>query len=249
MLSEVTGIRHNLLFFHSSECLNRGQLECLEGYIERRLKHEPYQYIFGHAEFRELDLSVGRGCLIPRPETEYLVDIVKRGLVEGSAVCELGVGSGAISLSLGFELPGVRVYGVEKSELALSWAEGNLARYGLKNVEFFKGDLFSPFAGSGLLFDCIVGNLPYIAESEELSLPLNVRNFEPREALFSYDDGLGLTKKAIIDSCLFLKPGGFLIFETGEEQGEVLRDFALGYYSDVLILRDQYKVNRYLYML
>jgi len=247
ILSEVTGIPHTTLIIHKNTALSAEQEKLAHSFLERRLRHEPWQYIFGWAAFRQLELKVGPGVLVPRPETELLVELVMRSLKPGSCVCELGVGSGAISLALASERPDLWLYGSEYSEDALKWANRNLQTLSLGNVSFHQGNLFSPFAG--MQFDAVVANLPYISEEERPFLPQNVRDFEPEEALFASENGFSVITRAIREAPEYLKKEhSFLFFEIGESQGEKALNVAADtvFFHDIKIEKDQYNVPRFL---
>ena len=213
-------------------------------FLDRRLRHEPYQYIFGHASFRDLELLVGPGCLIPRPETEVLVDHILSGLPHGASVCELGTGSGAIALSLASERPDLAVCASELSANAFAWAVKNRERLHLERVRLEQGDLFEPFGAEQ--FDVIAANLPYIAEWERRLLPRNVRDFEPDEALFAPDGGFALILRAIMEAPMHLRPHGRIFLEIGEEQGARCLDAAVAaHYRRSEIRVDQYGAPRF----
>ncbi len=246
--SEVLGLRGLELLIHDPEPLTDAQRLRAEEFLSRRLKQEPFQYIFGWTPFRELDLKVGPGVLIPRPETEYLLDLVLKRLPEHAAVCELGIGSGAISLSLAFERRDLTIYGSELSDAAFRWAELNRKALDLPNVHFLQGNLYDPFP-AGLKFDAVVANLPYIAEEERSGLPPNVRDYEPPEALFASDHGYALMERAIREAPLHLRSDrAMLFFEIGETQGGRLLEFVLreGFFTEAEVLPDQYGVPRLL---
>ncbi|MBR3507006.1 MAG: peptide chain release factor N(5)-glutamine methyltransferase, partial [Lentisphaeria bacterium] len=195
IVCEAAGIPDREFPLYAHEPLTAEMQTRAESFAVRRLRNEPWQYIFGHAPFRDLELAVGPGCLIPRPETEYSIDLMLDGLQQGASVCELGIGSGAISLALASERPDLTLVGVELSLDALKWAELNLKKLALPNVTFLQGDLFDPVAGQK--FDLIVANLPYIPERDRDSLPPNVRGYEPDEALFGGADGLNVIARAL----------------------------------------------------
>ncbi len=248
IVSEILHLRGFELLLHDSDELTESQLAQAEDFRRRRLLHEPFQYIFGWTPFRELDLKVGPGVLIPRPETEFILDLILKKLPRNGLVCELGTGSGAIALSLGFERPDLQVCASEISPSALHWAELNLRTLKLPNVRFFPGSLFDPFP-SDLKFDAVIANLPYIAEEERPDLPPNVRDYEPPEALFAPDHGYALIEQAIREAPKHLAPeSAQLFFEIGETQGERLKDFVLaqGFFTTAEILPDQYGVPRLL---
>lgn len=247
MLEEITGIRHNLLWMEHGRTISPEELVRAENYMERRLAHEPFQYICGWEDFRNLKLNVAPGCLIPRPETEVLVDLVLKALPRRGHACELGTGSGAIALSIAYERPDSRVTASEISPEAFAIAEANRKKYDLKNATILQGDLFAPFDPDDK-FDLLVANLPYIPEAARETLPENVRNYEPALALFADHDGLALIERALLEAPSFLKPGAALFFEMGEEQGAALAGFAqrLNCYSEIRVLPDQYGADRFL---
>ena len=181
IVCEAAGIPDREFALHAHEEATSEVQGRAESFLMRRLANEPWQYIFGHAPFRSLELVVGPGCLIPRPETEYSIDLMLGDLPHGASVCELGAGSGAISLALASERPDLTVVGVELSPDALKWAELNLKKLALPNVTFLQGDLFAPVAGRR--FDLVAANLPYIPEGDREKLPPNVIGYEPGEAM------------------------------------------------------------------
>ena len=247
--AEVLGIRGLELLLHDPEPLTESQLLRADEYLQRRLKNEPFQYIFGWTPFREIDLKVGPGVLIPRPETEFILDFVLKKLPRNAAVCELGTGSGAISLSLASERPDLSLYGSEISPEAFHWSELNRKTLDLPNVHFFSGSLYDPFPAD-LKFDAVVANLPYVAEEERPDLPPNVRDYEPETALFAPDRGCAVIEQAIREAPAHLKPDAAqLFFEIGETQGERLRRFTLsqGFFTSACVLPDQYGAPRLLY--
>ncbi|MBO5760335.1 MAG: peptide chain release factor N(5)-glutamine methyltransferase [Lentisphaeria bacterium] len=247
--SEVLSIPHIELVLYPERIITDAEYEKMESFAARRLKNEPFQYIFGWTPFREIDLSVAPGVLIPRPETEAMVDLVLKNLPLRGTLCELGIGSGAISLSVAYERRDVKVAGSEISLKALEIAEENRKKLSLENVQFFQGDLYSPFAGKS--FDVIVANLPYIPWKEEKNLPPNVRDYEPREALFADDEGFAIIERAILDSPLYLKKdsSGAIIFELGGEQGCRAVETAekTGFFTECRIEEDIFHVPRFLY--
>ncbi|MBR4884225.1 MAG: peptide chain release factor N(5)-glutamine methyltransferase [Lentisphaeria bacterium] len=247
MLEEVTGIRHNLLWTESERGLSPEEQTRAEDYMMRRLAHEPFQYICGWEDFRELKLNVAPGCLIPRPETELLVDFVLKALPRNGHACELGTGSGAIALSIAKERPDSRVTASEISPDAFAIAESNRKKYGLNNVSIVRGDLFASFDPE-VKFDLLVANLPYIPEAVRDTLPRNVRDYEPSLALFADHEGMALIERALLEAPRYLKPGAPLFFEMGEEQGAALAGFARtqNCYAGIKILQDQYGVDRFL---
>lgn len=244
IVCESAGVPDREFALHAHGPAASGVCERAESFLTRRLAHEPWQYIFGHAPFRDLELAVGPGCLIPRPETEYSVDLMLNGLPRGASVCELGVGSGAISLALASERPDLTVVGTELSPDALKWAERNLKTLGLPNVTFLRGDLFEPVAGRK--FDLVAANLPYIPERDRAALPPNVRDYEPAEALFGGPDGLDVIARALKRAPLFLNPSGRVFFELDPCNAARALELASGSFRAPALLHDQYGVVRFL---
>jgi len=244
IVCEAAGIPDREFPLYAREPISPDARARAESFLARRLKNEPWQYIFGHAPFRDLELAVGPGCLIPRPETEYSVDLMLDGLPHGASVCELGVGSGAISLALASERPDLTLVGIELSPDALKWAELNLKKHALSNVTFLQGDLFRPVAGRK--FDLIVANLPYIPECDRDSLPPNVRGYEPDEALFGGADGLDVIARALEQSPAFLNPGGRIFFELDPCNADRALELASRYLNRPELLNDQYGTVRFL---
>lgn len=244
IVCEAAGIpdREFPLYAHA-QLTSEAQVQA-ESFAARRLKNEPWQYIFGHAPFRDIELAVGPGCLISRPETEYSIELMLDGLPHGASVCELGVGSGAISLALASERPDLTVVGVELSPDALKWAELNLKKLALPNVTFLHGDLFAPVAGRR--FDLIVANLPYIPEGDRDKLPPNVRGYEPDEALFGGADGLDIITRALEQASSFLNLGGRIFFELDPCNADRAFKLASKYLNRPALLHDQYGAVRFL---
>ena len=185
--------------------------------VNRRLSHEPLQYITGEAHFRDLTLEVGPGVLVPRPESELMVSYLlalieqKEGLV---SVIDLGAGSGALSIALSTECDRVRAIAVEKSPEALLWLRKNVARY-VEEMRVVEGDVKD--ALPDVKADFVIANPPYVPDDQEL--PADVRN-EPSEALFGGATGLEIPKVFIEAAARLLKPGGVLAIEHTELQGQ-----------------------------
>lgn len=241
LLADAAGMPHTLVPF-SSLVPDEDVLKTAEARLRRRLAGEPYQYIAGWAAFRELRLSVGPGCLIPRPETELLVDRILEVLPRNGRFCEWGTGSGAIAFSVACERTDAEVSASELSPDAFAWAEKNRAALQLSRVRLRQGDLGAPFDGER--FDVIAANLPYISLDEKESLPVNVRDWEPPEALFADRNGLALVERAVREAPCRLKPGGTLLLEIGETQGAALLDFAKAW-KHAEIAKDQYGADRF----
>jgi release factor glutamine methyltransferase len=219
LLAGVLGLKRLDLYLQFDRPLRPAELEEYRSRLKRRARHEPLQYIAGHADFRELRLKVDRRVLIPRPETEVLVGEVlawARGGA-GLSALDIGTGSGAIALSLATEGDFARVVGVDLSEEALEVARENLAAVGgAVPVELRHGSLFDAVVGER--FDVVVSNPPYVGERERETLDREVRDWEPAAALFSGDDGLDLIRTLVSRAPDHLTPGGLLALEIGAEQ-------------------------------
>lgn len=186
--------------------------ECLR----RRLDREPLQYIFGRAYFHDLELEVTPAVLIPRPETELLVDRVLELLPETGSLLDLGTGSGAIALAAAKHRPRAQVVGAELSPEALRIARKNLCRFGFGNVELVQSDLFSALGGRR--FDVIAANLPYVPEEDRPLLAPEVALREPAAALFAAAGGTAVIMRALDGTAEHLVPGGHAIFELDPRQ-------------------------------
>lgn len=188
----------------------------------RRAKGEPLQYVIGTAAFRHLELSVGPGVLVPRPETEVLVERALDRLPEDGAIVDVGTGSGAIALAIRHERPDARVWATDDSEEALRYARDNRARLDL-DVEILRGSLFEPLPGSMRGdFDVIVANPPYVSETETHLVGQDVLEHEPDHAVFGGSDGLRIVTTLVSQALPWLRPGGWLVCEIGQGQSEAV---------------------------
>jgi len=196
--------------------------------LERRLEGVPLAHLTGTKEFWSIPIEVTPSVLVPRPETEGLVEkVLELSTREAETIVDVGTGSGCIAIALAKELPRAEIHAVDISERALRVARRNAARHKARRIEFHRSDLLSAFRGTGRKFDFIVSNPPYIARGEWDGLPADVRDFEPRRALLAGESGLELIERLVRRAGTFLRPGGYLIFEIGEEQ----RDRVLGLFG------------------
>ena len=222
LLSHALGRDRAWLYAHADDALAAADAVRFHSLLMRRAAGEPLAYIIGHREFWSLELSVTPAVLIPRPETELLVELALRKTPQGTEVdiADLGTGSGAIALALARECPRARLLATDASAAALMVARGNAERLGVGNVEFAKGDWCAALGSAK--FDLIVSNPPYIADADAHLHQGDLR-FEPRGALASGADGFDAIRVIVRDAPVHLKPGGWLLFEHGYEQGVAAR--------------------------
>jgi release factor glutamine methyltransferase len=193
--------------------------------INRRLAGEPIQYIFGETEFYGLPFQVTRDVLIPRPETEHLVEKVLElaGQFTQPRIVDVGAGSGAIAVTLAAKLPDAQLTAIDLSAPALAIAEENAKRNGVV-LRFLRGDLLSPVAREH--FEIVVSNPPYVPRADLATLSVEVRDYEPELALFAGDDGLEVYRRLIPAAFEVLAPGGFVALEIGYDQSPAIAAFS-----------------------
>jgi len=204
--------------------------------LDRRSAHEPLQYLTGVAYFRHLELKVGPGVLVPRPEIELLVEAVLTFIEkrEGEvSVVDLGAGSGALALAIATEAPQTHVIAVEKSPAAIEWLKENVSFIDEK-VRILESDVATALVG--VKCDVVIANPPYIPNSQEL--PRDVREHEPAEALYGGEDGMKLPRLFISTASRLLKSGGFLAIEHHEEQGLEIAAVLHEDFTDILLHQD-----------
>lgn len=238
LLMRVLGVDRAALRAHPERRITTDDQVRYQAMLQRRLRFEPVQYILGEQEFFGLALRVTPAVLIPRPETEHLVEAAVARLDAGAEIVDVGTGSGAIALALKHALPGARVTAVDVSDEALAVARGNAERLGLP-VRFLRSDLLAAMIGER--FDAVVSNPPYIADGEELHP--QVREHEPGLALFGGEDGLAVYRRLIPEAWEVLRPGGLLLMEIGWGQREALAGLLLGW-TGVAFLDDLQGIAR-----
>jgi release factor glutamine methyltransferase len=218
LLCHALGRPRSYLYTWPEQELDEEQAEALEKLVERRQGGEPVAHILGKREFWSLELALSTDTLIPRPETELLVEAALARIPEQAewAVADLGTGSGAIALAIASERPRCRITAVERSAGALAMARQNAQRLGLGNVEFLQGDWFAPLAGRR--FQVILSNPPYIPDNDP-HLSRGDLRFEPRSALAAGPDGLADLRQLVSGAPAFLCPPGWLLLEHGYDQG------------------------------
>lgn len=237
LLTEVLNIPRLELFLNYKRELTPKECELLDKYLCRRLDNEPLQYILGEAAFRDYIFNVGDGVLIPRPETEMLVDLALDLLPSNGTLCDLGTGSGAIAISIALEATNSEVIAVDISDKALAYTKANKAKYNVQNLQIIKSDLFSQLGNQK--FHIITANLPYVSQPLYDDLDNEVLNFEPELALLSGDDGLDLIRIAAKNALDHLYPNGSIILEFSPEQAtkmvSILEELK---YNDIKIIND-----------
>ncbi len=194
--------------------------------LQRRLAHEPTAYILGHKEFYGLELEVTSAAIIPRPETETLVELVVDRVRAGdlAQVADVGVGCGAIAVALAVNLSEAEIIAIDISPRALALARRNAERHGLaQRIRFHQGDLLKPLDAA---VDVIAANLPYVGTADFEAAPPEINEHEPRLGLDGGPDGLRLIERMLRDAPPHLKPGGALFAEISEQQGEAARTLA-----------------------
>ena len=220
VIAHALGMNRMKIYLQFERPLTEAELERIRPLVKCRAQREPLAYVLGTAAFGDLTLKVDRRVLVPRPETEQLVEIVKDTLGETApaTVLDLGTGSGALALALAQAYPQSHVTAVDSSEDALAVARGNAASCQLESrVDFQRSDWFAA-VGADSRFDLIVSNPPYLTESAWAEAQPEVRDHEPRGALVAADDGCADLLAIIAKAPMHLAPGGWLFLETGIDQ-------------------------------
>lgn len=231
LLAAAYGVDRTALYVRDREPVPATCAQTFRGMLERRRRREPLQYIVGRQEFWSLDFVVTPDVLVPRPETELLVELalgVLRGVGARHAVpprlCDVGTGSGCIAVALATELPGADVWALDDSTAALAVADGNARRHGVaERMRFVRSDLFSSV--SSQLFDVVVSNPPYLTANDLADMQPEV-SFEPRSALDGGSDGLAVIRRLLTTAPEYLVGGGWLLVEIGATQAAAVEDAA-----------------------
>ena len=251
------------LYAHAERELNPDETQRYDEALARRATGIPAQYITGHQEFWGLDLIVSPAVLIPRPETEHVLEtvleLVSRVRSEqsqnqrqkprtgvsaphGLRIVDVGTGSGAVALALAKELPAAEIHAADISPEALEVARANAARHELTSrIKFHRADLLNGLPHGK--FDFVVSNPPYVGESEEDSVQLEVRKFEPRNAVFAGPSGLEVIERLIPQAQTVLRPGGWLVFEISGTIADRVRS-RLSNWDEVAIRNDLQRIAR-----
>ena len=245
LLAHALGKDRTYLIINFNETLTDDLLATYQALIDRRAAGEPLQYIVGHQEFYGLEFEVTPAVLIPRPETELIVEETIRlaaSLAE-PAIIDVGTGSGCIAVTLARELETARVMATDISAAALQVARRNAQKHGLSDrVQFLATDLLN---GVAVKADFILSNPPYIAPHEIPTLQREVRDWEPHTALTDFSDGLQFYRRLLTEAPAHLKPKGYLIMEMGYQQAETIKALVdRTVWSEPKALRDLQGIER-----
>jgi len=246
LLGRVIGLSRLELYLHHDRPLEPDELTRFRELIRRRGTGEPVAYLLGERAFRRVVLRSDERALVPRPETETLVEVVLAALPEGGALLDLGTGSGNIAISVADERPDVSVVAVDASADAIALAQANVDELVPGRVELFVSDLYAAVP-PGRMFDVVAGNLPYVADDDP-GLESQVAKHEPALALYGGPDGLDIIRRAAAEVPTWLKPGGTMVIECGGAQEDLIGDVMLGAgLIDVRTARDLAGIERVVY--
>ena len=249
IVGHALGLKRMQLYLQFERLLTEPELERIRPLVRRRGQREPLAYVLGTAEFCGLTLKADRRALVPRPETERLVELLQeRCTPDPARVLDLGTGSGCIALALASAWPGAEVVAVDASEEALALARENGEATGLAaRVQWLKSDWFSAVPVDAR-FDLIVSNPPYLTAEETAAAEPEVRTYEPAAALTAAESGMADLRKIIAEAPRFLAPGGWLAMETGIAQhAELLADLAKAGLRDGESVKDLAERDRFVF--
>jgi release factor glutamine methyltransferase len=253
LLSHVVGLKRIELYTQFDKPVAKQQLDMLHDLVKRAGQNEPIAYLVGRTEFYSLELNITTDCMIPRPETELLVaraiEFLRTRRTGTQFVCDLCTGSGCIAVAIAGNYPNARIIATDICDAALAIAAGNVEKYQLGDrITLLCGDLFDPII-SGLdvnEFDLIVCNPPYVSDAEYEKLDRNVKDYEPKIALFAGVDGLDIYRRIIEKAEQFLKPGAALMLEIGYAQGRAVKELLeqTGVFAEIKIEKDFHNNDR-----
>jgi len=224
LLAHTLACDHGFIIIHAADVLSAEAIKEFQQFVERRAGGEPLQYITGHQAFFNLDFEVTRNVLIPRPETELLVEIALDLLPTADEVfvCDVGTGSGCIAITILHSRPTARALGIDISPPALQVAQKNAMRHGVADrFHLVAADCFSTL-NTARAFSMIVSNPPYVTEAALPGLQREVREHEPRTALLAGTDGLSVIRRLLAEAPRYLVEHGYLLFEIGFDQHEAV---------------------------
>jgi release factor glutamine methyltransferase len=245
LLAHALGATRMQLILDAKRPLAPAELARFRDLVKRRRVHEPVAYLLGHREFYGREFRVDARVLVPRPDTETLVEVAlarTRACSMSMRALDLCTGSGCVAISLARERPTSRVTAIDLSDDALAVARENAHRLGAFNVAFARGDLFAPSAGAR--FDIVTANPPYIPSAEIATLMSDVRDFEPRVALDGGDDGLAIVRRIVDDAPSHLVPRGVLAIEVGAGEAPAVRELFARAFDEVEVARDYARIER-----
>jgi release factor glutamine methyltransferase len=266
IVSHFLGI-NRLILYRDNPQIPEDIIPMIDELLTRRSKREPLQYILGYTEFSKLKIEVGPGVLIPRPETELLAEqaikaitsykikpptppLIKGG-TGGFKILDLCSGTGCLALVLAREFLDAQVYGIDKSEIAILYANKNAVLNRINNVTFLRGNLFEPIKNclksqiSNLEFDLIISNPPYIRRDDIKGLQAEVKDWEPAEALDGGEDGLDYYRTIIPEARIYLKKTGFLLFEVGINQADKVKRLSENAgFQNISLIKDYSGIER-----
>ena len=252
LLSHVLSMKRIELYTQFDKPVAKQQLDILHDLVRRAGQNEPIAYIIGKTEFYSLELNITRDCLIPRPETELLVERAiefLRGRSGQQFICDLCTGSGCIAVAIAKNFPKADIIATDISAAALKVAAQNIKKHQLNNrVKLLCGDLFDPIASqlNDGKFDLIVCNAPYVSEVDFESLEKNVKDYEPGSALLAGIDGLDIYRRVIEKAGNFLKPDAAIMLEIGYNQAQAIRELLeqANCFSKITIEKDYQNYDR-----
>ncbi len=240
LLASSLGVDRLWLYTHYDQPLTVPELDAFRSAVIRRSKREPLQYILGHWGFWSLDFAVSPGVLIPRQETEHLVECALKLGGPANKILDLCTGSGNVVISLAKELPAASLWATDISTQAINLAVENARIHCmLERICFLPGDLFVPIRGKESSFDIILCNPPYIPTGQIDELQPEIKDFEPRLAVDGGEDGLYFYRRMVPEAINFMKPAGYLVVEIGESQAnsvqEIMNDSG---YQEITVFQD-----------
>jgi len=240
LIGSVLGLDRLQIYLHHDRPVTPGELDAIRPLLRRRADLEPIAYILGEVGFHRVVLKADARALMPRSETEVLVEVALAALPPGGALLDVGTGAGPIAIAVKHERPDVAVTAADVSEAALTLAQENAATVGVE-VEFLVSDLTAAVGG---VFDVVAANLPYIPDGDSRT-EVGVVRHEPHLALFGGPDGLNLIRRLIAEAPARLKPGAMLVLEVSDEQALAVRRLLdEGGFADVAVHRDLRGVDR-----
>jgi len=249
LLAEILGLKRLELYLAFDRPIQENEKLSYRQSLQRRGKFEPLQYILGHEEFYGLEFIVNQNVLIPRPETELIIDHIKSYFSKQKIekVLDIGTGSGNIAITLAKEIDKVQIEAIDISAQALSIAAENSRNHNTESrVRFLLGDIFSEEIVESLSkYDCIVSNPPYISLSDYLDLQIEVKQFEPEIALNDKSDGYKFYRRIIEISNRILNPNGTIFFEIGYSQSETIAEILNSHgFCDIKVFKDHSNIER-----